>query len=211
MKKVLLASLTLCTLCSTTTIAQASVETEMLNSPFYVAFRSGISNLETKNFDNFNTVMVAPAVGMHLNEFFRTELEYNYNTHYDEGLTIDYYYDPFFDEGRKETAEIRMDTISVQVYADIPSKTNFTPFLNAGIGITRTETEYNDEGPNDIYKVVDGETTISWNVGAGISAKINDSLTLDAMYRYTDFGRVSDLLDTDMTANKFMIGARYRF
>ena len=104
-----------------------------------------------------------------------------------------------------------MDTISVQVYADIPSKTNFTPFLNAGIGITRTETEYNDEGPNDIYKVVDGETTISWNVGAGISAKINDSLTLDALYRYTDFGRVSDLLDTDMTANKFMIGARYRF
>ena len=211
MKKVLLASLTLCTLCSTTTIAQASVETGMLNSPFYVAFRSGISNLETKNLDNFNTVMVAPAVGVHLNEFFRTELEYNYNTHYDEGLTIGYYYDPFFDEDRKETAEIRMDTISVQVYADIPSKTNFTPFLNAGIGITRTETEYNDEGPNDIYKVVDGETTISWNVGAGISAKINDSLTLDALYRYTDFGRVSDLLDTDMTANKFMIGARYRF
>jgi len=211
MKKVLLASLTLCTLCSTTTITQASVETEMLNSPFYVAFRSGISNLETKNLDNFNTVMVSPAVGVHLNEFFRTEVEYNYNTHYDEGLIIDYYYNPFFDEGRKETAEIRMDTISVQVYADIPSKTNFTPFLNAGIGITRTETEYNDEGPNDIYKVVDGETTISWNVGAGISAKINNSLTLDAMYRYTDFGRVSDLLDTDMTANKFMIGARYRF
>jgi opacity protein-like surface antigen len=144
-------------------------------------------------------------------EFFRAELEYNYNTHYDKELTIGYYYDPILGEGMKEMAEIRMDTVSVQLYADIPSKTNFTPFLNAGVGITRAETEYNEKGAYYGYKTLDGETTISWNVGAGISAKINDCLTLDAMYRYTDFGRISDLLDTDVTANKFMIGARYRF
>ena len=109
----------------------------------------------------------------------------------------------------KEETEILMYTGSLQLYAEFPNATFLTPFVNAGIGATLIDVEYkyrNSLGESEKDK--GDETSFTWNVGAGVSARVNDRISVDATYRYTDFNEVEDI---EFTTNEFLLGIRYDF
>lgn len=110
------------------------------------------------------------------------------------------------------------------VYYDLDTGTNFTPYVGAGLGYARVEStaSVGEVG----LKQKSSADNLAWNVGLGVAYKVSDNLSLDAGYRYTDYGNVKDSyskaatgfvgnFDVDskssITSQEFLVGARYSF
>ena len=57
-------------------------------------------------------------------------------------------------------------------------------------------------------KYKDNDTTFTWNAGAGVNVKVTDRISIDAMYKYVDYGKP---FDTKVTSNDFLLGMRMQF
>ena len=104
------------------------------------------------------------------------------------------------------TQEVSANAVFANFYFDINSSRKFIPYVNAGLGISRNKAgdfmveEKNgidDKGkPFEIPLTVVGEgntkSRFAWNVGAGLSYKINRKVTLDLInYKYYQLGKIS--------------------
>ncbi len=94
------------------------------------------------------------------------------------------------------------------VYYDFFPYTWFTPFVNAGIGFTRSKINSAIDIVDFNYKAKSDAFT--WSLGAGISAKVTNRLNVDVGYRYYDMGDLSTLNgSTDLDDQEIYIGLRY--
>ena len=56
------------------------------------------------------------------------------------------------------------------------------------------------------------DNTFTWQLGAGASYALTNNISLDAGYRYVDYGDFNEYdSKIDTTSNELYIGARYTF
>lgn len=134
-----------------------------------------------------------------------------------------------------EAGDLTVLTGLVNVYADLGTWWGLTPYVGAGIGVADNLFRGNytqttclvagcDGGPgagprSPALRVGRGVTTLAWGVTAGLSYRIWDGLSVDAAYRYIDFGEAKSGVDAygastrlkDLTASEFRFGLRYQF
>ena len=190
----------------------------------YIALRAGGSNPtiddDSKGANRFDIggtdLMLSGALGYRY-EYFRAELEYIWRNTNEDKTTVTVH-DEEFDQDRTNISKGEFDYTSYMfnIYWDLSPYTWFTPYLNAGVGLT--ELEYNFSYKNIV--TTEGETTVTsgsdeykknrftWSVGGGLSAKMTNRLNLDIGYRYFDFGKLGE---SQIHSHEFYGGLRYVF
>lgn len=128
----------------------------------------------------------------------RAELEYNGN---DDAEKTSY-------AGIIKT-KVETQSVMLNGYYDIDTKTKITPYIGAGIGYAKVKgTAYT--GGIKLGSMDDDN--FAWQVGFGTSYAVNEHICLDAGYRYMDYGDFSeDGTKLETYANEIYIGARYVF
>ncbi len=197
-----------------TTLASALVLTMAVNTAaeardgFYVAVRGGITdyNLNSKddNFSDtarmdFNSVWnISGALGYKY-KYFRVEGEYTYRDDDDDDYKNSF--------GRVASrSSLESDSFMLNGYLDLMPNYWISPFVSGGIGMTRLKVSNQDVGTS-IKKEWD-EDNFTWQVGAGLSLRLNRCLNLDAGYRYVDMGEIDD---ADVNGHEWYGGLRYTF
>ena len=103
-------------------------------------------------------------------------------------------------------------TVMANVYYDIGNFNGFTPYVGAGVGVSR-----NQISDISLPATSSGgtKTSFAYALHAGVSYDYSEALALDASYRYIDLGKGKsngDVIDYDnLISHDFRIGLRYRF
>ena len=96
------------------------------------------------------------------------------------------------------------------LYYDFFPYSWFTPYINAGIGYTRSKLSLYNKTVGINHKLKDN--SYMWSLGAGISVKVTNRLNVDLGYRYFDLGS-SDLNEyngkTTLENQEVYLGLRY--
>ena len=155
----------------------------------------------------------------------RAELEYTYKdktkfdadassittfNSYDENVPTPY------------TNTVRTQSLMLNGYYDFKNQSKFTPYVSAGVGITRIKNNLkNTNYPDDEYSLSKSDNHFTWSTGLGIAYNISQNVALDASYRYVDAGKFefkhthSSSEDTSVkfkqTSNDYALGIRYNF
>lgn len=128
------------------------------------------------------------------------------------------------------TAKKSEITLLANAYLDLVTWGSLTPYIGAGIGASyNTISDFRDVNvPNGgvAYGATYSQWSLAWAGHAGLAMKVNDNLTLDFGYSYTDLGdaRSGDLttyqgtnnifnpmIFKHLTSQDFKIGARWSF
>lgn len=152
----------------------------------------------------------------------RGELEFGWNDDTDESGTSSFKVKTPVD--LKYNVETSVYSAMVNMYYDIDTGTKFTPYVGAGIGYARVESKVSLPEVGASKKSSDNN--LAWQIGAGVSYALNDNISFDAGYRYTDYGNVKDSYKmnvppfvgsfdasskSSVTSHEFLLGARYSF
>lgn len=89
--------------------------------------------------------------------------------------------------------KIRLQTMMLNAWVDIPTGTKLTPYFGGGIGtafIRHKSTAIEEPGTPAAEVVTASKSfnNFAWSVGGGVAYAINDRWTMDLGYRYTDAG-----------------------
>lgn len=80
-------------------------------------------------------------------------------------------------------------TLLANVYWDFHNDSAFTPYVNAGLGMAFNYAGYDvTDGVNNHFSMDEQRTNFAWDVGAGLAYSINESISVDAGYRFLDLG-----------------------
>lgn len=72
----------------------------------------------------------------------------------------------------------------------------FLPYLTGGLAVANV----------DLYG--DDQTHLGWTVGAGVEVAVAEDLSLDLLYRYSDYGAVDDF---SLNTHQVTVGLNWRF
>lgn len=151
-----------------------------------------------------NLFMLSGAIGYRYT-YFRAEVEYIWRDKSEDSETLVIPMagrDPIVSTS---TASFDYDSYMFNLYYDFSPYTWFTPYIQAGIGVTNLKYKFNYEGEgSDHYK----EHNFTWVLGGGISAKMTNRLNIDLGYRYYDMGKVGG---GKIHNQEFYGGVRYVF
>lgn len=157
--------------------------------------RSGVDSSHSNYVVDKRRLLLSGAVGYRY-EHFRAELEYIWRKKNSKQLT------EFTD------AKFKSPSYMFVVYYDLFPYSWFTPFVNAGIGYTRSKLQFNNSSVDVAYKIK--ENAFTWSLGAGISAKVTNRLNVDLGYRYYDMGELSTFNGkTNLDDQEVYLGLRY--
>ncbi|MBP5344169.1 MAG: porin family protein [Alphaproteobacteria bacterium] len=214
MKKVLLATFAITAFVATSAEAGVKVRPYVSAKAGYVwaDARAYVSDADTgekisKLMGTNHTLMGAFAAGVKVCAF-RTELEYNHwgKTKSDRVL-------PAWNERAVSTLE--QQSLMLNGYFDIPTKTALRPYVGAGIGMARIRGRV--LYPETVGKHVHRDTSFAWQAGAGFGYDLTKNLTLDVGYRYVNNGNVvikSDFgfpIKYKARDQEILVGLRYAF
>ena len=135
----------------------------------------------------------------------RAELEYNKNEDAEKphSMTV-------IGSGVDFEGKFKVETQSVMLngYYDIKTDTKLTPYVGAGIGFAKTKAMLSALGASDSID----DNRFAWQLGVGVGYMVTDNVTVDAGYRYVDYGDISEEgVDVETTAHELYVGARYSF
>ncbi len=157
--------------------------------------RSGVNSSHSDYIVDKKRLLLSGAVGYRY-KHFRAELEYIYRKKNSKQITE-------FTKG-----SFRSPSYMFVIYYDFFPYTWFTPFVNAGIGYTRSKLRFSNSSVDIDYKIK--ENAFTWSLGAGISAKVTNRLNVDLGYRYYDMGELSAFNGkTDLDDQEIYLGLRY--
>lgn len=107
---------------------------------------------------------------------------------------------------RRTSGDMKAYSFLVNGYYDIATKTRFTPYLTAGIGVAKVDGDFNRIAHVD-------DTAFAYQVGAGVAYAVNKALAVDLKYRYMD--TVDDLgfgnTNPEFSTHNVFLGLRYYF
>ena len=119
--------------------------------------------------------------------------------------------------------ELRTQSLMLNGYYDFKNKSKFTPYLSAGVGVSRIENKVsiNPEALGTSENITtDTNNNFTWTAGAGIAYKVTENVALDLAYRYVDAGETdvsqsfegTKLKNTaDLVSHDYSLGVRYSF
>ena len=177
---------------------------------FYLAGRAGGARIELKDHSsldrgssnyvvNKDRFIAGGALGYRY-KHMRAEAEYTWRHKKDGAVT-----------NGINTANTKSQSYMFVVYYDFFPYFWFTPFIDAGVGMTQNHLKVKDRVSGaTIHSVKDDEFT--WSVGGGISLKLTNRWNADFGYRYYDMGKLSVLNGkTDVKDQEVYAGLRYVF
>lgn len=150
----------------------------------------------------------------------RTELAYTYignkTYHFNQMNT------PWSNgEESNATNKIKSQSIMLNGYYDFKNSSKFTPYVSAGLGMTRVKSTYHNEYQFEDGDVSDSSTKFTWALGLGVSYDIWENIDLDLSYRYNNAGKFKfkgnseyseiDTLNYKLQSNEYLLGLRYNF
>lgn len=109
------------------------------------------------------------------------------------------------------TEKFKTYSYMLNVYYDLLPYNWWTPYVNAGIGLTQTKYSSFDKGIAGGSNLRNGNydpMNFTWAVGAGLSLKVTNRFNVDAGYRYYDMGGIRA---ADLDAQEIYAGVRYVF
>lgn len=174
---------------------------------FYVAVRGGMTDYNMNANDDslskaaraeFGEVWHASGALGYKYKYFRIEGEYIYRDDDEDNLK-----NSLGDVTNHYTLE--SDSFMANAYLDLMPNYWISPYATAGIGLSRVTLTNQDAGGD---KREWDKDIFSWQVGAGLSLRLNRCLNFDAGYRYIDMG---DIDDADINAHEWYGGLRYTF
>ncbi|WP_417309702.1 outer membrane protein [Devosia sp.] len=88
---------------------------------------------------------------------------------------------------------------------------DFLPYLTAGLAVAHNTLSVTGNGT-----LSDDQTHIGWTVGAGAEFAVTDELSIDLLYRYSDYGTKTYAIsgpeeDVGLTAHQLTVGLNYAF
>lgn len=171
--------------------------------------------------DTDNTWLVEGGLGYRYNRNVRTDVVYTYRPGIDGSNT-----------GTSGASQVTTEhdnmTLLVNGYYDILSHNGFTPYVGAGIGLARNDSDdaHTVATGADYQEGGDTSYDLSWMLTVGTGYKITDELSLDLAYRFIDLGDFSQSgtfsgtgapganggteMDNDY-AHEIVLGVRYEF
>ncbi len=157
--------------------------------------RSGVSNNVNDYIVDKKRVLASGALGYRY-EHFRAAVEYTWrkkNSGLVSGIT---------------DVKFNSQSYMFVVYYDFFPYSWFTPYVDAGLGWSRNKLSLKNNLNGTGNKI--NETSFTWSLGAGISAKITNRWNLDLGYRYYDMGSLEEYNgDTSVTDQEVYLGLRY--
>lgn len=132
-----------------------------------------------------NLFMMSGAIGYRYT-YFRAEVEYIWRDQSEDKETLRIPIAGRPDIVSTSTGEFDYESYMFNVYYDLSPYTWFTPYLQAGMGVTNLEYKFRYDDGSDSYK----DHNFTWVLGAGVSAKMTNRLNLDIGYRYFDMGKM---------------------
>jgi outer membrane immunogenic protein len=85
--------------------------------------------------------------------------------------------------------------------------------VGSGLAVAGTTAFYDD----GFFLVDESQTHVGWTVGAGLEVAVADNLSIDMLYRYSDYGEVgyggvtSPPYDASFTTHQITAGLNFRF
>jgi opacity protein-like surface antigen len=125
--------------------------------------------------------------------------------------------------------QLKIQNLMANFWLDLPTGSALPPYIGGGLGTAFIKynhaIDYIHSGVSTARNdSASRETNFAWQLGAGVSYAVTDSLDLDLGYRYIDMGKVkssntSDVLghtisyssETNVNASEVRLGARYTF
>lgn len=198
-----------------------------------------MSDVSNRDFTN-NTFSLNPAFGLKFKSSafsifdFRLEAEYLHNTSdsnsyvtqrsWTTGVNPPYLTHNY--ETRKDTVKANASGALFNAYLDVNTPIFITPFITAGLGYG----ELTQENQIVIDTIIDSwnpsydstehtsnsekhsVSNMFWQIGLGTSFSITESLSLDAEYRYLNYGSITVYgSELKYKVNQFLIGIKYIF
>ena len=200
---------TLSIACSALALTLAMSTVAEARDGFYLAGRGGAA------WNNFNSKedsvtkgkiskldhvpMFSGAIGYKY-KYFRGEVEYIWRDDAEEDI-----FDSDF--GFKEgDVTLTSQSIMFNAYIDFLPNYWISPYIGGGVGFSKVEFEFNQVGIGQDMKV--DKKKFTWQMGAGLSIRINKCLNLDAGYRYYTLGKI---VDAEVNAHEWYGGIRFTF
>ena len=153
----------------------------------------------------------------------RSELEYGVNSSSNEQDKFN------FKAGHIQRDEIgdysyksNITTIMLNTYYDYNLNDKFTPYVGLGVGYAHIKTSGSAFMPISVWNTSysetfkDTEDNFAWNLSVGTGYKVNENITADVGYRYTNYGDIENTNATGSSKYSFdshelYAGARYTF
>ncbi|MBZ6077282.1 outer membrane protein [Microvirga puerhi] len=123
-----------------------------------------------------------------------------------------------------DRADFEATTVLLNTYIDLPLWSGVTPYLGAGIGVTRNRFDDATRSFADVIAPValpsKTQTALAWALTGGVAIDLTAQLKLDLAYRYTHLGWArTGYADVDeppirarsIGTHELRIGARYYF
>jgi opacity protein-like surface antigen len=149
----------------------------------------------TVEFDTDPGIALTAALGYDFGANFRMETEFAYQQNDLDQVNI-----KGMGASAKASGEIKSQSGLLNGYYDFTNISSLTPFVSAGIGLTKVELSDIAIGDEDIPGKADG-TAMAYQVGGGFSYALNYNLALDLKYRY--FAAVDLELDDNVESAEF--------
>ncbi|MDR2412595.1 MAG: outer membrane beta-barrel protein [Rickettsiales bacterium] len=118
--------------------------------------------------------------------------------------------------GAQMDVDLRAFTFIANVYYDIDTGTEFSPYLGLGAGLAHASVNTAPEDGIDTAHI--SKDGFVWNLNAGLSYNIDENWALDLGYRWLNFGNFSGTtkvngykLEGHLDEHEILLGARYRF
>ncbi|MBD5405502.1 porin family protein [bacterium] len=147
------------------------------------------------------------AYGLNFGKGLRSDVEFTYGFNAKE---------TYADEEESETYKTNQMSLMLNGYYDIATGTKWTPYVNLGIGMSKQTIKYKgvDLEDDEVETGKASDTTFTWQAGLGVSYEVANNLSVDAGYRYVDYGKPKDTAEDfegKTKSNVLSIGARYAF
>lgn len=101
--------------------------------------------------------------------------------------------------GVKSVNEFVSKSYMINAYYDIFPYAIITPYVSGGLGAS--ELTYSPASTDSV-----NETNFTWNVGGGLSWKINNRWNVDLAYRYWSFGKIEH---AEIDMHEIYLGLRF--
>ena len=197
----------LVTACSALALTVALSSVAEARDGFYLTARGGMTwnNLNTKDdaitaakiSDLDSVAMYSGAIGYKY-RYFRAELEYVSRDDAEEDIVS---------KGiHTSTATVSSQSYMLNIYVDLMPNYWISPYFGGGIGYSELELVNENAFSGESAKWE--ENKFSWQIGGGLSIRINKCLNIDGGYRYYTLGKIEG---AEVNAHEWYGGIRYTF
>lgn len=147
---------------------------------------------------NKNIGGITVGYGLNFGKGLRSDVEYTYNL------------DAKFGDDKVKSMSLMLNG-----YYDIATGTQWTPYVQLGLGVARSEIKFAAEEDDDESYSVKGNK-FAYQAGFGVGYEITKELKLDAGYKYANYGKIKESdewgkEEYENSMHTVSIGARYAF